>query len=97
MQELFFLIIFFILSTLFAILSLITSYICSYKNSYEEKSTVYECGMSPFGNAKIKFDMKYLNFAILFLIFDVASVFLFPFAVSFNNLEIGRASCRERV
>ena len=40
----------------------------------------------PFGDAKIKFDVKYFNYAILFLIFDIETIFLYPFAVSLNYL-----------
>lgn len=87
MAELVYLIIFFILSLIFAILSLVAGYICSYKNDTVEKSKIYECGMKLFSDAKLQFDVKYFNFAILFLLFDVETIFLFPFAVSLNKLD----------
>lgn len=86
MAELVYLIIFSILSLIFAILSLVAGYICSYKNDTVEKSKIYECGMKLFSDAKLQFDVKYFNFAILFLLFDVETIFLFPFAVSLNRL-----------
>lgn len=87
MAELVYLIIFSILSLIFAILSLVAGYICSYKNDTVEKSKIYECGMKLFSDAKLQFDVKYFNFAILFLLFDVETIFLFPFAVSLNKLD----------
>ena len=42
--------------------------------------------MKLFGSTKIQFDVKFLNFAVLFLIFDVEAVFLFPLAVTLNEM-----------
>ncbi|NLF82737.1 MAG: NADH-quinone oxidoreductase subunit A [Candidatus Gastranaerophilales bacterium] len=52
------------------------------------KSKTYECGMKPFGDSRIQFDVKYYLFALLFLIFDIEAVFLFPWAVSFDKLGL---------
>ena len=43
--------------------------------------------MKLFSDAKLQFDLKYFNFAILFLLFDVETILLFPFAVSLNKLD----------
>ena len=88
MKELLFLIIFIVLSGMFALAALIASIICSAKDSREEKSTTYECGMSLFSDARIQYDIKFFNYAIMFLIFDVETIFLFPFAVNFGQLQI---------
>jgi NADH:ubiquinone oxidoreductase subunit 3 (subunit A) len=50
------------------------------------KSTVYESGMDAFGSSQIQFDMKFYMFALLFILFDIESVFLFPWAVAFTEL-----------
>ena len=47
-----------------------------------EKSTAYECGMLPIGRVRTQIHVRYYVYAILFLIFDVEAVFLFPWAVS---------------
>ena len=52
------------------------------------KETTYECGIQPFSDARIKFDIRYFNYAILFLIFDIETVLLYPFAISLNSLGI---------
>ena len=47
-----------------------------------EKGTAYECGMLPIGRVRSQIHVRYYVYAILFLIFDVEAVFLFPWAVS---------------
>jgi len=88
LSELVYLIIFSLLSFLFAIAALLASVVCSYRDSLDSKSETYECGMKLFSDSKIQFDVKFFNYAILFLIFDVETIFLFPFAVNFNKLEL---------
>lgn len=88
MTELVFLILFIAFSTAFAMAALIAGLVFSYRNPDDDKSSAYECGMQLFSDARIQFDIKFLNYAILFLIFDVETIFLFPFAVSFNQLEL---------
>jgi len=51
-----------------------------------QKSSPYECGFPPFENARIKFDVRFYLVAILFIIFDLEIVFLFPWAVSLDNI-----------
>lgn len=50
------------------------------------KNSPYECGVPHIGPAWIKFHTGYYLFALLFLVFDVESAFLFPWAVSFREL-----------
>ena len=85
MNDLFFLLTFLILATAFAVASVIAGFVVGYKSD-EVDNTPYECGMKLFGSAKIQFDVKFLNFAVLFLIFDVEAVFLFPLAVTLNEM-----------
>ena len=51
-----------------------------------EKSTTYECGMLPIQRAATNVGMRFYLYAILFVIFDVEAVFIFPWAVSFMTL-----------
>jgi len=66
----------------------LAGFICQYKKHSSVKESVYECGILPFSDARIKFDVKYFNYAILFLIFDIETIFLYPFAVSVNMLGL---------
>jgi NADH:ubiquinone oxidoreductase subunit 3 (subunit A) len=57
------------------------------------KALTYECGMLPIGRSRTQVHFRYYLFAILFLIFDIEVVFLFPWAVSF--LDIGEVAFYE--
>ena len=53
-----------------------------------ERRTTYESGMEPFGGAWIQFNIRYYMFALVFVIFDVETVFLYPWAVAFSRLGL---------
>ena len=53
------------------------------------KNAVYECGLESRGDAWVQFRPAYYLYAIIFLIFDVETVFLLPFAVAFAHLGVG--------
>lgn len=53
-----------------------------------EKSMSYECGENPTGSAWIQFNIRFYVFALAFIIFDVEAVFLFPWAVVFQELGL---------
>ncbi|MBI3971901.1 MAG: NADH-quinone oxidoreductase subunit A [Chloroflexi bacterium] len=50
------------------------------------KEAIYECGMTPIGQGWSQMNLRYYLFAILFLIFEIEAVFLFPWAVIFRRL-----------
>ena len=66
----------------------IAGFICQYKKKTLIKNSTYECGMVPTNCNNIRFDIKYFNYAILFLIFDIETIFLYPFAVFVNALGL---------
>ena len=53
------------------------------------KNATYECGLESKGDAWVQFKSEYYLYAILFLIFDVETIFLLPFAVAFTGLSVG--------
>jgi NADH:ubiquinone oxidoreductase subunit 3 (subunit A) len=53
------------------------------------KNATYECGLESKGDAWIQFKSEYYLYAIIFLVFDVETIFLLPFAVSFTGLAVG--------
>ena len=57
------------------------------KNSYNEKLSTYECGFEPFSDTRGNFDVKFYLVAILFIIFDLEIIFLFPWAIALRELE----------
>ena len=58
------------------------------KNPYPEKSENYECAEKPIGDSWIQFNNRFYIFALIFVIFDVEVVFLFPWAVAFGQLGL---------
>lgn len=52
------------------------------------KSQTYECGIETVGDSWVQFKAQYYIFALTFLIFDVEIVFLFPWAVAFNQMNL---------
>jgi NADH:ubiquinone oxidoreductase subunit 3 (subunit A) len=55
----------------------------------KEKNAIYECGLEAKGDAWIHFRSEYYIYGIIFLVFDVETIFLLPFAVSFGGLSVG--------
>ena len=53
------------------------------------KNATYECGVESLGDAQIQFQSQFYLYCIIFLIFDVESIFLVPFAVAFTGLPFG--------
>jgi len=54
-----------------------------------DKLSPYECGFEAFEDARMKFDVRYYLVAILFILFDLEIAFLFPWAVTLNELGLG--------
>lgn len=54
----------------------------------EAKQTTYESGVDPIGGSWVRFNVRYYIFALLFVIFDVETVFLYPWAVAYEHLGL---------
>lgn len=52
------------------------------------KNSVYECGMETVGETWVQFKAQYYVFALVFLVFDVETIFLYPWAVAFNQMTL---------
>ena len=52
------------------------------------KSMPYECGVTPVGNARERFHTRFYLVAMLFIVFDIETVFLYPWAVVFKQLRV---------
>lgn len=63
-------------------------YALIYRQNDLEKISAYECGFNPFEDAYGRFDVKFYLVAILFLIFDLEIVFLFPWTVNLLYLQL---------
>ena len=78
--------IFLILAFAISIGALFTSLVVGKKNPYADKISTYECGFDPFDDSRSKFEVKFYLVAILFIIFDLEIIFLFPWAIAFNDI-----------
>ncbi len=74
--------------SLVPILSLTASKLLRPSGGGPERRTTYESGMEPIGGAWIQFNIRYYMFALVFVVFDVETVFLYPWAVAFNQLGV---------
>jgi len=70
-------------------LPLVIQYIVSPRhNKTDDKQMSYECGEVPEGSAWVKFNVRFYVIALIFIIFDVEVIFLFPWAVIFQELSM---------
>ncbi|HEY9246136.1 MAG TPA: NADH-quinone oxidoreductase subunit A [Candidatus Methanoperedens sp.] len=70
----------------FVAIALLMSWMVRPSNKSKVKSSTYECAEIPVGDARIHFNVQYYMIVIVFLIFDVEVLFLYPWAVQFKNL-----------
>lgn len=74
------------LSALLALILFALTYYLNPKNEDLEKLSAYECGFDPFGNARSRFDVRFYLVSILFIIFDLEIMFLFPWSLLVSSL-----------
>ena len=87
LQEYLHLFIYFLISFLLAIVILTLSIQISENNPDTQKLSSYECGFDPYEDARNTFDVRFYLVALVFLIFDLETVFLFPWCVCINELS----------
>ena len=71
----------------FGVVTLLLSYLVQPKYPEPEKLSAYECGSEPFSDARTPFPVRCYIFAMLFVIFDIEVIFLYPWAVVFNDIN----------
>ena len=92
MSEYIILSIFLFLGAFIAAAATVTGLLLGYrtKNS-KNKMAPYECGMETIGNVRIQFKVGYYLFALLFLVFDIEALFLFPVLANFKEIMAGNS------
>jgi len=58
------------------------------RNPFQTKLMPYECGITPYDNARGRYTVRFYIVAILFVVFDVETIFLFPWAVQYKLLGL---------
>lgn len=79
---------FIVLVAAFGVGTLLLSYLLQPRYPEAEKLSPYECGSEPFSDARIPFPVRYYIFAMLFVIFDIEIIFLYPWAIAFKDIGI---------
>lgn len=77
-----------IIASLLSFIILILSYFLVIQNPESEKLSTYECGFEPYEDARLQFDVKFYLIAILFLVFDLETIFIYPWCISISQLNI---------
>ncbi|MBI2178423.1 MAG: NADH-quinone oxidoreductase subunit A [Candidatus Tectomicrobia bacterium] len=70
----------------FGLLTLAVTFLFGKRRPTAKKAAAYECGIVPQTSARGRFSVKFFLVAILFIVFDVETVFLYPWAVAFRDL-----------
>ena len=88
MREYFPVLLFAIVAVLFAGSTIGLSSIISPRRVSAKKLSPYECGVDPVGDARTRFHVRFYLVAVLFILFDIEIVFLFPWAATFRSLGL---------
>jgi NADH-quinone oxidoreductase subunit A len=64
------------------------SWLLGQRTRSPQKDTPYECGMAPTGSARERFSVKFYLVAIVFILFDIEAVFLYPWVVVYRDLKL---------
>jgi len=78
--------IFFLIAGVFVAVGLVAAWVVRPKRWYPGKLSSYECGEEPVGSSWVKFNIRFYVVALIFLIFEVETVFLFPWALVYQDL-----------
>lgn len=76
-----------VIGFVFVAISLLMSRMVRPSNKTKEKLSIYECAEVPVGDARIHYNIQYYLIVIVFLIFDVEVLFLYPWAVQLKKLQ----------
>jgi len=76
------------IALIFALASVTLSGVIGMRKPTAVKLAPYECGMPPVGTARERFSVKFYIIAMLFILFDIEAVFLYPWAVMFKRLGL---------
>jgi NADH-quinone oxidoreductase subunit A len=78
---------FILVSILFALFAIVMAFLFAPRTKGEKALNPYECGIPPFGNARMKYGIHYYIYALIFIAFDVDVLYLFPVALNYARGE----------
>jgi NADH-quinone oxidoreductase subunit A len=77
-----------VMATGFVGFTMLATHLLGPKRKTKVKQEAFECGIEVQGNARVPFSIKYFLVAILFVLFDVEVIFMYPWAVNFKSLGL---------
>ena len=80
--------IFFLVTLVFPVSALIPAFILQPRQPTKEKRIPYECGVDTIGKTHVRYRAGYLLYSLMFLVFDIETIFLYPWAVRFGHLGL---------
>jgi NADH-quinone oxidoreductase subunit A len=78
----------FVLAAGFVGVTMLATHLLGPKRKTKTKLESFECGIESKGNARVPFNIKYFLVAILFVLFDIEVIFMYPWAVNFKELKV---------
>jgi NADH-quinone oxidoreductase subunit A len=78
----------FVFAAGFIVVTMVATHALGPKRKSKTKLDPFECGIESQGNARVPFNIKYFLVAILFVLFDVEVIFMYPWAVNFRELGV---------
>ncbi len=78
----------FLLAAGFVTLTMVATHLLGPKRKTKVKLESFECGIEPQGNARVPFPVRYFLVAIMFVLFDVEVIFMYPWAVNFKEFGL---------
>ncbi|MFZ5919344.1 MAG: NADH-quinone oxidoreductase subunit A [Chloroflexota bacterium] len=79
---------FIVIAVVFPLIALGLAYILRPKKPNPIKLQTYECGLETYGDTWVQFRAQYYLFALVFVVFDIETVFLYPWAVAYHKLGL---------
>jgi len=80
--------IFFLVALIFPVTALIPAFLLQPRQPTKEKLIPYECGVDTVGETYVRYRAGYFLYALVFLLFDIEAIFLYPWAVRFGQLGL---------
>lgn len=80
--------VFFVVAAILPVVALVIAWVLRPTSVNAAKLDAYECGVPPSGEARARYPIRFYIIAVLFVIFDVETIFLFPWAVKYRQLGV---------
>ncbi len=77
-----------VVAILFPLVAMILHFILRPKRPNPLKTSTYECGLETVGETWVQFKVQYYIYALVFVVFDIETVFIYPWAVAYNKLSL---------